>query len=46
MTGDVLQQHLPATLQRSYSMGKALEESAIALEIITNNLMLTIPTDD
>ncbi|MDJ1170102.1 hypothetical protein PMG71_11745 [Roseofilum sp. BLCC_M154] len=46
MTGDVLQQHLPTTLQRSYSMGKALEQSAIALEIIPNNLMLTIPTDD
>lgn len=43
MTEDVLQQHLPATLQRSYSMGKALGETAIALEILTNNVMLMIP---
>ncbi len=45
MTLDVLQQHLTATLQRSYLMGKALGESAIALEIIPNNVMLMIPTD-
>ncbi|KKD39180.1 hypothetical protein [Limnoraphis robusta] len=45
MTLDVLQQHLTATLQRSYVMGKALGESAIALEIIPNNVMLLIPTD-
>ncbi len=45
MTRDVLQRHLPATLQRSYSMGQALGESTIALEIITNNVMLIIPTE-
>ncbi len=44
MTLDVLQQNLTATLQRSYLMGKALGESAIALEIIPNNVMLLIPT--
>jgi len=44
-TLDVLQQHLTATLQQSYLMGKALGESAIAVEIITNNVMLMIPTD-
>ncbi len=45
MTLDVLRQHLATTLQGSYAMGKALGESAIALEIITNNIMLIIPTD-
>ena len=45
MTQDVLQRHLAATLQRSYTMGKALGESAIAIEILVNNVMLTIPTD-
>ena len=44
MTGNVLQQHLPATLQRCYVMGKALGESAIAIEIMTNNAMLIIRT--
>ncbi len=46
MTGNVLQQHLPATLQRCYVMGKALGESAIALEILTQNVMVIIPTGD
>ena len=44
MTLDVLQQHLTSTLQRSYLMGCALGESAIAVEILTNNVMLMIPT--
>ena len=46
MTLDVLRQYLPVTLQRCYTMGKALGESAIALEILTNNAMLMIPTKD
>ncbi|MCT7970034.1 hypothetical protein NG799_27350 [Laspinema sp. D1] len=44
MTGDVLQRHLPTMLQNSYRMGRALAEQAIALEILTNNMMLIIPT--
>ncbi|MGK7923300.1 MAG: hypothetical protein AB4080_25205 [Trichodesmium sp.] len=46
MTLDVLRHYLPVTLQRCYTMGKALGESAIALEILTNNAMLMIPTKD
>ncbi|UWU50022.1 hypothetical protein [Limnospira platensis] len=45
MTGDVLQRHLPTMLQNSYRMGKALGEKAIALEILSNQMMLIIPTD-
>jgi hypothetical protein len=44
MTLDVLQRHFATTLQHSYTMGKALGESAIALEILTQNFMLIIPT--
>lgn len=45
MTADILQRHLTAMLRTSYRMGQELEESAIALEIISNNVMLIIPMD-
>ena len=44
MALNILQQNLAATLERCYKMGKALGETAIALEIITNNSMILIPT--
>lgn len=46
MTQDVLQRHLAGTLQRSCAMGKALGQSAIAIEILANNVMLIIPTEE
>jgi hypothetical protein len=45
MTAAVLQQRLNAMIQGSYCMGKELNESAIALEILSNNTMLIIPCD-
>jgi len=45
MTAAVLQQQLNVMLRGSYRMGKDLEESAIALEILSNNMMLIIPSD-
>jgi len=39
-----LPRYLATTLQHSYTMGKALGESPIALEILTQNFMLIIPT--
>ncbi|MCT7964382.1 hypothetical protein NG791_27260 [Laspinema sp. D1] len=42
MAADVLQRHLPTILQNSYRMGKALGEQAIAVEILTNNVMIII----
>ena len=45
MALNILQQNLTATLQHCYTMGKAIGERAIALEIITNNAMLLIPTN-
>ncbi|MEB3886483.1 hypothetical protein [Lyngbya sp. CCY1209] len=45
MTLDVLQQNLANMLRVSYRMGQALGESAIALEILSNNMMFLIPTD-
>jgi hypothetical protein len=44
VTGDVLQQHLGEMLRGSYRMGQALGEQAIAIEILSNNAMLIIPT--
>lgn len=45
MTAAMLQRHLGAMLRGSYRMGRTLGEEAIALEIISNNTMLIIPTD-
>lgn len=45
MTAEVLQHNLGAMLRGSYRMGQALEEQAIALEILSNQMMLIIPTD-
>ncbi|MCT7956831.1 hypothetical protein [Laspinema palackyanum] len=45
MTAEVLQHNLGAMLRGSYRMGQELGESAIALEILSNNMMLIIPTD-
>ncbi|MEX6776914.1 hypothetical protein [Limnospira fusiformis] len=45
MTAEVLQQQLNAILQGSYRMGQELGEQAIALEILSNQMMLIIPTD-
>jgi len=44
-TGDILRRHLATTLRHSYAMGRALGESAIALEILTNNVMLIVSSD-
>lgn len=45
VTAEVLQQQLKEMLWGSYRMGKDLKEQAIALEILTNDVMLIIPTD-
>jgi hypothetical protein len=45
MTAEVLQRQLNAMLRGSYRMGKDLGESAIALEILSNNTMLIIPCE-
>ncbi|CDM93726.1 hypothetical protein H4N54_17255 [Limnospira fusiformis KN01] len=45
MTAAVLDQHLGAMLRGSYRMGRTLGEEAIALEILSHNIMLVIPTD-
>ncbi|NMG60835.1 hypothetical protein E1H12_20570, partial [Geitlerinema sp. P-1104] len=45
LTAEVLQRQLNAMLRGSYRMGKDLGESAIALEILSNNTMLIIPCE-
>lgn len=45
MTAKDVEQHLGTMLQGYYAMGKALGESAMALELIDNSQMLIIPTE-
>lgn len=45
MTAKVAEQHLGTMLQGYSAMGKALGESAMALELIDNSQMLIIPTE-
>lgn len=44
MTAKDVEQHLGAMLQGYFAMGKALGESAMALELIYSSQMLIIPT--
>ncbi|WP_254566879.1 hypothetical protein [Oscillatoria sp. HE19RPO] len=45
MNQEVLRQHLKTMLEGYSALGKALGETAIAIELLTNQMMIIIPTD-
>lgn len=45
MTGEILQRNLGRMLLDYSEMGKSLNQKAMAIEIMTNNVMLIIPTE-